>query len=79
MKKPNNLPETVSPGINEVIIYFSQRGLSIAEADHFFKFYEKRGWKSKKGLFLRKWKNTAYQWIFKILKREPWLFNKAIH
>jgi hypothetical protein len=79
MQVSTNFPATVSPGINEVKIYFSQRGLSIAEADQFFKFYEKRGWKNKKGIFLKNWKNIAYQWIFKILTREPWLFNKAIH
>lgn len=79
MQTSRNLSANVSPRMDEVKIYFSQRGLPIDEADHFFKYYEQRGWKNKKGLFLKKWKNTAYQWILKILKSEPWRFNKTIH
>jgi hypothetical protein len=28
---------------------------------------------------LKNWKNTAYQWILKILKMESWRFNKKVH
>jgi len=72
---PNSLP----PRIEDVIIYFTQRGIPIAEAECFFLFYEKRGWKSKRGNFLKSWKNIAYQWILGIIKYESWRFNKEIH
>jgi hypothetical protein len=67
------------PRIEDVKIYFSQRGLSEQEAECFFLFYEKKGWMSKNGNFLKNWKNTAYQWILCILKEEPWHFDKVIH
>lgn len=74
-----DLPETLRPGIDQIKIYFSQRGMSMTDAEYFFRFYDKKGWRNKRGHSLKNWKNTAYQWILKILKREPWRFNKNIH
>ncbi|SIO53497.1 hypothetical protein [Chitinophaga niabensis] len=67
------------PRIEEVQIYFNQKGMSSAEAECFFFFYEMKYWTSRKGGPLRNWKSTAYQWIASLLKKEPWRFNKDIH
>jgi len=74
-----NLTDNIPPTIEEVAIYFDQRGVSFCEAECFFLFYEKKGWKNKKGAFFKSWKNIAYQWVLSILKYEPWRFNKDIH
>jgi hypothetical protein len=70
---------TIPPKIEDVKIYFSQRGMPDREAEHFFLFYEKRLWKSKKGRFLKSWKNIAWNWISSVLHARPWLFNKNVH
>ena len=70
---------TMPPSIEDVKIYFSQKGMPDLEAEHFFLFYEKKQWKSKGGNFQKSWKNIAWNWIKGILSYEPWLFNKSIH
>lgn len=73
------LPNAIPPQIEEVRVYFNQKGMSVAEADTFFLFYELHSWKNKKGDFLKSWKTRAYQWVAAILKQEPWRFQKNIH
>ncbi|WP_127127866.1 hypothetical protein [Pseudoflavitalea rhizosphaerae] len=67
------------PRVEEVRIYFSQKGIEEAEANTFFLFYEKKQWKSKTGNFLKNWKSAAYQWVVSVWKEKPWLFDKTIH
>jgi len=67
------------PTIEDVKIYFSQKGMPAPEAEQFFLFYEKKQWKSKNGNFLKSWKNVAYYWIATITSNQPQLFNKLIH
>jgi hypothetical protein len=67
------------PKIQEVKAYFSQKGMSDLEAEHFFLFYEKKQWKSKNGNSFKNWKNIAWSWIKVVLNTQPWLFNKSIH
>jgi hypothetical protein len=67
------------PRIEEVKIYFLQKGVPEKEAEQFFLFYEKKGWISKKGNFLKNWKSTAYKWVASVLQKEPHLFNRQIH
>jgi len=70
---------TMPPTIQEVKIYFSQKGMPDREADHFFLFYEIKKWKSKKGRPLKSWKNIARNWTMSVLSVKPWLFNRNIH
>jgi len=70
---------TMPPRIQEVKIYFSQKGMPEMEAEHFFLFYEKKQWKSKNGHFLKSWKKIAWTWIRGVLSGSPWLFSKSIH
>jgi hypothetical protein len=79
MQKPTIFTCIMQPSIQEVKIYFCQRGMPDLEADHFFEFYEKKQWKSKSGLFRKNWKNIARTWIMSVLIVKPWLFNKNIH
>lgn len=62
------------PTIQDVKIYFSQKGISEPEAETFFLFQEKRQWATRKGCSLLEWKRTARQWIAAIL-RDQSLFN----
>ncbi|WP_275829762.1 hypothetical protein [Paraflavitalea sp. CAU 1676] len=73
------LSPTIPPPVEQVRIYFNQKGMTSEEAECFFLFYEKKGWKGRRGDFLKNWKNPAYQWIACILKHEPWRYNKSIH
>lgn len=47
-----------------VKIYFSQKGMTEAEADAFFNEYHKRHWKSAQGTPVKNWKAMASDWIF---------------
>jgi hypothetical protein len=66
---------TIPPTIQEVKDYFSQRCMPDLEADHFFLFYEKKEWKSKRSKPFNGWKNLAWNWIRSALIISPWLFN----
>jgi len=46
-----------------VDIYFDQKNMS-AQAELFYKFYEKANWSSPKGTPYRNWKLLAGEWIF---------------
>ena len=67
------------PRIEEVKIYFAQKGISEQEAEDFFLFYEKKHWTSKNGNFFKSWKNIAYKWIATVLQKEPFLFDRLVH
>jgi hypothetical protein len=70
--------KNMPPVIDEVKIYFSQKGVSNAEAETFFLFYEKRLWTSKRGNLYHEWKGLAFRWILQLMKETPWLFNRKI-
>ena len=69
----------IPPKIEEVKVYFMQKGIPEKEAEVFFLFYEKKQWKSKKGNFFKNWKGIAYKWVASILINQPSLFNRQIH
>jgi len=79
MEKTTLYSQIMPPTIQDVKIYFSQKGMQEMEAECFFMFYEKKEWKSKKGNYFRTWKNVAYQWIGTIVSNQPLLFDKHIH
>lgn len=79
MENQSLFSKHIPPRIEDVKIYFSQKGMQDLEAEAFFIFYEKKGWKSKKGNYFRTWKNIAYQWIGTIVSNQPLLFDKRIH
>jgi hypothetical protein len=75
----NNLYENgLPPRIEDVKIYFNQKGIPDQEAEAFFHFYERKLWKSKAGNYFKGWKAIAFRWIASILKTQPWLFTKNI-
>lgn len=69
----------IPPRIEEVKIYFLQRGIPEKEAEEFFLFYEKKLWTSKNGNFFKNWKNIAYKWVATVLRNKPVLFDRLIH
>lgn len=79
MEKKAIFTNTMPPRIQEVKIYFSQKGMPELEAEHFFLFYEKKQWKDKNGHVMKSWKNVAWGWVKGVLSDKPWLFNKNIH
>lgn len=79
MEKQALFTKIMPPRIQDVKIYFSQKGISDLEAEHFFLYYEKKQWKRKNGISLKSWKNNAWNWTKEILRDQPWLFNKNIH
>ena len=69
----------IPPRIEEVKIYFNQKGLPEPEAEAFFMHYEKRLWVNRKGNPYKEWKTVARREISSLLKEQPWLFNRAIN
>lgn len=76
-----NTPFTnhIPPRIEEVKVYFNQRGVKECEAEAFFLFYEAKNWTSKRGNYLKNWKTIAYHWIWSIFRKDCQLFNRHIH
>ena len=79
MKEKANNPQPIPPRIEEVRIYFSQKGIPEKEADHFFLLNEKRGWMSKKGRPIKSWRPNAYHWVASVIRDCPWYFDKQTH
>jgi hypothetical protein len=67
------------PKVDEVKVYFLQRGMMESEAEQFFLSYDQKNWKNAKGGVMSNWKGLAYKWINAILLKEPWRFDKSIH
>ncbi|WP_162852653.1 hypothetical protein [Dinghuibacter silviterrae] len=64
------------PTIQDVKVYFNQKGMPEREAETFFLFYEKRLWTSKRGNFFKSWKSIARRWIDALLVEMPWRFQR---
>ena len=45
------------PNLDQVKMYFSQKGMNEQEAQHFFQLYQIRQWRTKKGEMIKNWKN----------------------
>lgn len=75
----SNNQNYMPPRIQDVKIYFSQKGMAEKEAEHFFLFYEIKSWTNKKGNPFKNWKSLAYRWIMSAFRYQPWLFNKSVH
>lgn len=66
------------PSLDTVKIYFSQKGMNELEAEHFYRFYEMKQWRSNKGNLFRSWKTLAFGWIMSAIRMEPVLYSKNI-
>jgi hypothetical protein len=58
------------PKLEEIRIYFNQKGVPQEEADKFYRFYEKRKWKTPKGIAITKWTDKARVWAYDILQHK---------
>jgi hypothetical protein len=67
----------LSPRIEDVKMYFSQKGIPEREAEDFFYVNERRGWKSKNGNFIKNWKGIAYRWMVSVWKANPLFLEKG--
>lgn len=74
----NTLPYPC-PDLEQVAIYFSQKGMNVQEAERFFAEYEGKHWQYSNGAPIIRWKQAARLWIADFLKKHPWLFDKHIH
>lgn len=79
MLKSSDPSSTNVPAVSEVKVYFLQKGMTEQEAEHFFLFYQNRHWLNRCLTRVKTWKPLAYRWISKILKQQPWRFNRSIH
>jgi hypothetical protein len=70
--------QQVPPAIQDVKIYFSQKGMPEAEAVAFFQFQEKRKWAASEGNSLSEWKTSARRWIDGVIQNRPWLFQRSL-
>jgi hypothetical protein len=61
------------------VIYFSQKGMTIEEAELFFAEYEEKHWRYCNGEPIIRWKQAARLWIADLLIKHPWLFDRNIH
>jgi hypothetical protein len=67
------------PRIEDVKIYFNQKGMPDQEAEAFFLHYEKRLWINRNGSYYKDWKKIARREIAAILRAQPWLFNRTVN
>lgn len=67
----------VTPKFEDVKIYFTQKRIPETEAEDFYRLYEGRQWKDKRGNLIANWKPIAYRWIQSILKQDPLLYRKS--
>jgi len=72
-------PGGSAPGYEQVLIYFSQKGMSTQEAEKFIAEYEDKHWQYSNGEPVIRWKQAALLWITDFLQKHPWLFNRSIH
>jgi hypothetical protein len=63
MSKPTIFNYNTPLTYRDVQIYFSQKGMPELEAEHFYRFYEIRQRRSKKGKLFTNWKSIAHDWI----------------
>lgn len=75
MKDETLYTQLMPPTIQDVKIYFGQRGMPEPEAETFFLLYEKKLWVNKKGAFYKNWKDMARRWIASVIHNNPWHFN----
>lgn len=66
------------PTINDVKIYFCQKGMPEPEALAFYRFYEKRRWTNQNGALIENWKKFACYWIVCLTHDNPFLFDRRI-
>jgi transcription elongation factor len=52
------------PTMEQVKVYFRDKGMNTMEAEHFFRLYQLKQWRTKKGQLIKQWKNAANSWIF---------------
>ncbi len=71
-------PSGLIPAHAEVVIYFSQKGMTIGEAEMFFTQCEARQWLYSNGEPIGRWKQAARLWITDFLEKHPWLFDRNI-
>jgi hypothetical protein len=65
----------IPPKIEDIKVYFSQKGVPEKEAEDFFHVYEHRHWTSKTGHFIKNWKAIAYRWIVSTWKTNTFCFD----
>ena len=68
--------QTMPPRIEEVIVYFLQKGIPQSEAEAFFLYYDRRHWISRRGNPFTGWKAVAYKWVVSVWRSNPLLFDK---
>jgi len=78
MNQTTLLTRRIPPTIQDVMIYFSQKGMPEPEAEAFFLLHEKRGWTGAKGGRLYEWKSAARNWIGFAIQNYPWLFDRTL-
>lgn len=79
MRKTQLYNGNTPPCFETVKIYFSQKGMNDLEAEHFYRFYEMKQWRSSKGNLFNNWKSLAHGWIMSAVRMQPVLFNKNVH
>lgn len=79
MGNKENTKPCKSPTREEMTAYFMQKGLSDTEGVTFYEKGVRKGWWGKDRVLNVNWKERAYQRVFRMLKSEPWRFNRHIH
>lgn len=71
-------PNAGHPSFTEIHAYFSQKGMPALEAHHFYIVHEARGWKTRTGAPIRRWKSAAYRWIVTAWQIDKYLFDRSM-
>lgn len=57
----------VPPTQEQVNIYFANAGCNEKEAEIFYRHYNTRSWKNRKGKLIQNWKKLAWTWILNLI------------
>lgn len=57
------LGAVLPPDSFHVNVYFEANGSTLKYAQHFYQYYEQKGWLNQSQQRIRNWKVLAWQWI----------------
>lgn len=64
LQSNNGFGNCMPPTLENLAIYFSQKGLPVKAAEGFYRYHKARKWKTQAGNPVRNWKTLANNWIW---------------
>ncbi|WP_200978210.1 hypothetical protein [Echinicola sp. 20G] len=56
----------VPPKLEQIISFFNEQAVPIAEAEEFFFYYQSMRWHNENGIPIHNWKEAAKDWLYNL-------------